>query len=79
MKKKILLMKKKIIKKEKGRNVLIVTHAKLKKIMLACLLKRNYYSYSKKYKIANTGLSVINVKDNGNHRARLINSIRHLF
>jgi len=68
----------KIIKKEKGKNVLIMTHGKLKTIMLLYLLKREYGKYVKKYNIANTGISIINIKDDGSHRARLINNIKHL-
>jgi probable phosphoglycerate mutase len=68
----------KIIKKEKGKNVLIMTHGKLKKIMLAYLLKRDHAKYSKKYDGSNTALSVIKIMDDGNHKARLINSVKHL-
>jgi len=47
-------------------------------MMLIYLLKKEYGKYAKKYKIANTGISVITIKEDGNHRARLINNIRHL-
>lgn len=69
---------KEIIKREKGKNVLIITHGKIKTIMLLCLLKKEYEKYSKKYAIANTGISLINIKEDGNHRARLINNLKHL-
>ncbi|MEK6847076.1 MAG: histidine phosphatase family protein, partial [Nanoarchaeota archaeon] len=68
----------KIIKKERGKNVLIMTHAKTKIMMLMHLLNREYKTYRKKYNPPNTALSVIYIKDNGNHRARLINNLGHL-
>lgn len=68
----------KIMKKEKGKNVLIMTHGKIKTMMLVYLLKKDYQKYKKKYTIANTGLSIIHIKDDGNHKARLINSTKHL-
>lgn len=78
LKKRVAKVLKKIIKKEKDKNVLIMTHGKLKTMMLIYLLKKEHSKYAKKYKIENTGISVINIKDNGNHRARLINNTKHL-
>ena len=67
-----------VIKKEKGKNVLIMTHGKTKTMMLIYLLKKDYKKYKKKYTIANTGLSIVNIKEDGNHKARLINNTNHL-
>lgn len=67
----------KIIKKNKGENVLIMTHGGTKKMILIYLLKKNIRHF-RKLKVGNTALSVINVKANGNHRARLLNNLRHL-
>lgn len=68
----------KIIKKEKSKNVLIMTHGKTKTMMLLYLLKKDYKKYKKKYTIANTGLSIVYIKDDGKHKARLINNTKHL-
>ena len=78
LKKRVSRILERIIKKEKGKNILILTHGKVKTMMLIYLLKKEYGKYAKKYKIANTGISVITIKEDGNHRARLINNIRHL-
>ncbi len=68
---------KKIIKKEKGKNVLLVAHGGLKKALLKHLLKKDD-AYFKKTKLANTSLTIIKIKEKGKHRARLINSTKHL-
>ncbi len=68
---------KEIERKEKGKNVLVVTHGGAKVALLLNLLKKED-RYYKKYRAHNTGLSIIKMKDNGNHRARLLNSTRHL-
>ena len=68
----------KIIREEKGKNVFVMTHGKIKIMMLAYLLRKDYMKFKKKHKIENTAISVIHVKDDGNHRARLINNTRHL-
>jgi phosphoserine phosphatase len=78
LKKRVAKILEKIIKKEKGKNVLIITHGKIKTMMLVYLLKRDYLKYKNKYKIKNTGISVIHIKEDGNHRARLLNDVRHL-
>ena len=69
---------KKLFKKEKGKNVLLVMHGGSKRALITNLLKRDLKKSNKKFKIPNTALSIINIKDDGNHRARLMNSIRHL-
>jgi len=78
LKKRAAKILKKIIKKEKDKNVLLVTHGKIKTMMLIFLLKKDYEKYAKKYNISNTGVSIIHVDDNGNHRARILNSVKHL-
>jgi alpha-ribazole phosphatase len=68
----------KIIKIDKGKTVLFVTHGGTKAILMLYLLKKRAKTHYKKYKVNNTGISVINIKDDGNHKARLINNTRHL-
>ena len=68
----------KIIKKEKGKNVLIMTHGKTKIMILVHLLKKNYQTHKKRFKPSNTGISIIKLKDDGNHRALRINDSKHV-
>ncbi len=58
-------------------NVLLVTHGMTNVAIMLYLLKKNEKYYNK-YKIDNAGLSIVHLKKNGEHRARLINSIKHL-
>jgi broad specificity phosphatase PhoE len=67
----------KIIKKEKGKTILIMTHGVAKRMLLIYLLKKEIKHFSKLH-IPNTALSIINIKDDGNHRARLLNNTSHL-
>ena len=77
LEKRISSFLKKLIKKEKGKNILLSTHGLTKKALLTQLLnktKKNYW----KGRIPNTALSIVNIKDDGNHRATLLNSTKHL-
>jgi broad specificity phosphatase PhoE len=68
----------KIIKTKRNKNILIVTHATMKRAMLLYLLKKDEKKFFKKYKPKNTALSVIHIKDDGRHKARVLNSTKHL-
>jgi broad specificity phosphatase PhoE len=68
----------KIFKEHKGKNVLFVTHGGAKKILITFLLNRQHKRRHKRYHSENTALTIINLKENGKHKARLINSTRHL-
>lgn len=68
---------KKLFKKEKGKNVLLSTHGLTKKALLTYLFNKNKKDY-RKIRVPNTALSIVNIKDDGNHRAILLNSVSHL-
>jgi len=68
----------KIIKNHKGEKVLIITHGQAKIALMLNIFKKPEETHNKKYKSENTGLSIINIKNDGNHRATKINSTRHL-
>lgn len=42
------------------------------------LFKKDKKRYYKKYRAENTALSIINIKEDFNPRARLLNSVSHL-
>jgi len=69
---------KKLFKKEKGKNILLVTHGGVKRSLIINLFEKYQKKPHKKFKIPNTSLSIINIKDDGNHRVTLLNSIKHL-
>lgn len=66
-----------LIKKERGKTILLVTHGGTKKALLMKLLKKES-SYFKRTKMKNASLTIISIKENGKYRARLLNSIKHL-
>ena len=68
----------KIISKEKGKNVLIVTHGGFKVAILLNLFGENENEHYHKYKNENTAMTIIEIKDKGNHSIKLLNSIAHL-
>lgn len=68
----------KIIKKHKEENILLVTHGALKTAIMLYLFNKTPEKHYKKYKGKNTALSIVYIKDNGKHRARVINSLKHL-
>lgn len=68
----------KIRKKEKGKNILIVTHGGTKAALIISLLKIDFNKFYKKYRPKNTALSIIKLNENGKHRARMISSVKHL-
>jgi len=69
---------KEIIDKNKDKNVLIVSHGGTKVAIMLNLFKKETVKFFSKYRSANTGLSIVSIKDDGNHRARLISSVKHL-
>ena len=69
----------KIINKHKGQTVLVMTHGATKVAILLNLFnkpaeKETYLGY----RASNTSLSVININDEGNHEAKILNSLDHL-
>ncbi|MBU0761320.1 MAG: histidine phosphatase family protein [Nanoarchaeota archaeon] len=67
-----------LIKKEKGKNVLLVTHGGTKVALLLSLFNKKEKTHYKKYASSNAALSIISIRDNGKHKTRLLNSIAHL-
>ena len=68
----------KIFKKEKGKSILIVTHGGAKVALLLNIFKKYDNTHYKKFSAENAALSIVNIKKDGNHEAKLINSTKHL-
>ena len=68
---------KKVSEQHKGKTVLWVTHGG---IMWAVLVKVLGLSHeeAKKLRSDNTALSIIELDENGDHKARLVNCVEHL-
>ncbi len=69
---------KKLFEKEKGKNILLVTHGGAKFGLMMELFKLNSKDDNAKYKASNTAISIIDIKENGKHEAKLLNSVDHL-
>ncbi len=69
---------KKLFEKEKGKNILLVIHGGTKFALMMDLFKRDLEDDNKKYRAKNTAISIIDIKENGNHKAKLLNSVDHL-
>jgi alpha-ribazole phosphatase len=69
----------KIIEKEKGKHVLIMSHGGTIGFMLLHLFQKPGKTHFKHYHPwKNTAVSIVHIKDSGRHHARLINCIKHL-
>ncbi len=66
-----------IIEKHAGQNVLMVTHGEVIVTILQRVLKFNKYK-AKPYVPENTAVSIIEIEDDGNHKARIVNCVEHL-
>lgn len=78
VKKRARIFLKELFRREKGKNVLIVTHGGMKVALLLNIFNKNEKKNYQKYRAQNTALSIIKINDNGKHRATLLNSVRHL-
>ena len=67
---------KKIYKKHKGKNVLLVGHGNFIKMLLGIALG-SHVKYALRRKLSNASISIIELNDNG-HKVHVINSTRHL-
>lgn len=68
----------KIFKKHEGKNILFMTHGTAKRSLITHLLNKQHQKRHKKFRSSNTALSIIKINDDGKHKARLINSVKHL-
>ena len=78
VRKRILNFVEKIFKKEKGKNILLVMHGGIKFALMMELFKLDLDWSNTKYKARNTAISIIDIKEDGKHEAKLLNSIDHL-
>lgn len=78
VRKRISCFVEKIFKKEKGKNILLVMHGGIKFALMMELFKLDLDWNNTKYKAGNTAISIIDIKEDGNHEARLLNSVDHL-
>tara|TARA_Y100000310_G_scaffold342902_1_gene448157 strand:- start:2076 stop:2669 length:594 start_codon:yes stop_codon:yes gene_type:complete len=77
MKERVINFLNKIIIKEKGKTILLVTHSAPKRVLIMELLKKDIKHYEE-LKPHNTAMTIFQIEDNGNHQAKIINSINHL-
>lgn len=68
----------KIIKKDKDKTILLMTHGAFKVALMLSLFNKNEQTYYTKYRAPNAAISVVNIKENGFCKARLLNSVSHL-
>jgi broad specificity phosphatase PhoE len=61
----------------KGKTVLIVSHGGFLNQLVGLLLNKDV-AWSREFWHDNTGITIIDVKDGGNHEARLVNCTKHL-
>lgn len=66
-----------IIHKYKGKTVLIISHGTFIRILMDYLMDKKF-NVDRKHSHDNTGISIIELKDDGNHKAHLINCTKHL-
>jgi len=69
-----------MLKKEKGKGVLVMTHGMTKRALLMKLFKRDdekYYDELKELS-KNTALTILNLRDDNNHKVEYLYSIEHL-
>ena len=72
---------KKVIKQDKGKTILFVTHGGIVISLLFYLLKipkEEQVKEFRNYHPKNTAISIFTIKDDGNHEAHLINCAKHL-
>jgi len=66
-----------IFPKYKGKNVVVVSHGGFNRQLLGFLLGKDVMA-SKEIIQNNTAVNIIEIKDDGNHKAKLINCTKHL-
>lgn len=67
----------KIIKKYKGKTVLIVSHGTFVRMLVDYLIDKKFNN-DKKHSHGNTGITMIEISDSGKHKAHFINCTKHL-
>lgn len=67
-----------IVNKERGKNILILTHGKTERSLLLHLLNKDYETHAKEFNLNNASISIIHLDCNGIYRAGILNDTSHL-